>query len=163
MLDKWDSSLKCLPPERLLDMAPRLARPLVFTHGVFDRLKLDHVSALQAASSQGSCLVVALNTDASARLLDPQGTPPLHRLNDRARVIAALSCVSWVTWFEESTPALLLAALRPDVYVKGGDAAHMALADLPSAASRRDLRKVGAASAELSSAPALRQLDRVDS
>jgi len=121
MLDKWDSSLKCLPPDRLLEMAPRLARPLVFTNGVFDILHAGHVRSLEAASAQGSSLVVALNGDASAHGLGKRGDRPYHRLEDRARVVAALACVSWVTWFDEATPAALLAALRPDVYVKGGD------------------------------------------
>ncbi len=124
MLHKWDSSLKCLPPPRLAAMAPSLARPLVFTNGVFDLVHVGHVRCLKMASQQGSELVVALNTDASARALRKPGWPgqrPLNTLNDRARVIAALGCVSWVTWFEESTPAALLDLLRPDVYVKGGD------------------------------------------
>jgi len=131
VLDKWDSSLKCLPPDRLLEMAPRLARPLVFTNGVFDLLHVGHVSYLEAASAQGSCLVVALNSDASARGLGKPGDRPLHTLADRARVVAALSCVSWVTWFEEDTPAALLGALRPDVYVKGGDYSLDTLPETP--------------------------------
>ncbi len=120
VLDKWNSSLKCLPPERLLDMAPRLARPLVFTHGVFDLLQVNDVSDLEAASAHGSCLVVALHSDRSVRSGSATGDGPVHPLSDRARVVAALGCVSWVTWFDEDTPAALLAALRPEVYVKGG-------------------------------------------
>jgi D-glycero-beta-D-manno-heptose 1-phosphate adenylyltransferase len=121
MLDKWDSSLKCLAPGRLTEMAPWLARPLVFTNGVFDLLHIGHVSCLEAASRQGSCLVVALNGDASAAGLGKPGERPLNTLEHRARVVAALGCVAWVTWFNDATPAALLAALRPDVYVKGGD------------------------------------------
>ncbi len=135
VLDKWDSSLKCLPPDRLLEMAPRLARPLVFTNGVFDSLHIGHVSYLEAASAHGSCLVVALNSDRSAQAWadaqpDPEGRP-LHTLHDRARVVAALGCVSWVTWFDEDTPAALLAALRPEVYVKGGDYSLDGLPEAP--------------------------------
>lgn len=124
MLHKWDSSLKCLPPQRLVAMAPSLARPLVFTNGVFDLLHVGHVRCLELASQQGSELVVALNTDTSARGLNKTGWAgerPLNTLQDRARIVASLACVSWVTWFDEGTPAALLAALQPDVYVKGGD------------------------------------------
>ena len=121
MIDKWDSSLKCVPPERLREMAARLARPLVFTNGVFDILHAGHVRGLEAASAQGSSLVVALNSDRSARGLGKRGDRPYHTLEDQARVVGALACVSWVTWFDEPTPQALLEALRPDVYVKGGD------------------------------------------
>lgn len=124
MLDKWNSALKVLPPERLRETVSRVARPLVFTNGVFDILHAGHVAYLEAASAQGSSLVVALNSDRSARDLgksDHSGDRPFHTLADRARVVAALACVSWVTWFDEATPALLLQALRPEVYVKGGD------------------------------------------
>lgn len=124
MLDKWDSTRKYLPPARLTDQAAWLARPLVFTNGVFDLLHAGHVSCLETAARQGSCLVVALNGDASAAALGKTGWAgrrPLNTLADRARVVGALGCVSWVTWFDEATPAALLAALQPDVYVKGGD------------------------------------------
>lgn len=124
MFDDRDSLLKLLPPARLSDMAPWLGRPLVFTNGVFDLLHVGHVSCLEAARRQGSCLVVALNGDASAAALGKPGKAgqrPLNKLEDRSLVVSALGCVSWVTWFDEATPAALLAMLKPDVYVKGGD------------------------------------------
>ena len=124
MPDTSDSTQKCLAPGRLTDMAPQLPRPLVFTNGVFDLLHVGHVSCLETAARLGSCLVVALNGDASAAALGKAGwagTRPLNTLAHRARVVGALACVSWVTWFDEATPAALLAALQPDVYVKGGD------------------------------------------
>lgn len=93
----------------------------MFTNGVFDLLHIGHVSCLEAARRLGGTLVVALNGDASARALGKPGTRPFNGLQERSRVIAALGCVSWVTWFDEATPAALLARLRPDVYVKGGD------------------------------------------
>lgn len=134
MLHKWDSSLKCLPPQRLVTMAPTLARPLVFTNGVFDLLHVGHVRCLELASQQGSELVVALNSDTSARGLNKtgwRGERPLNTLQDRARIVASLACVSWVTWFDEGTPAALLAALQPDVYVKGGDYREEDLPETP--------------------------------
>lgn len=116
-----DSARKCLTPEQLLGMAARLPRPLVFTNGVFDLLHVGHVASLEAAAREGRSLVVALNSDASARRLGKPGERPWCPLAERARVVAALACVSWVSWFDEPTPGALLAALRPEVYAKGGD------------------------------------------
>ena len=117
----WNSSTKCLPPAALLAMAGDLPRPLVFTNGVFDLLHVGHVSYLERASRHGTCLVVALNSDASARALGKPGQRPVLPLAQRARLIAALGCVGWVTWFDEARPQALLDGLRPEVYVKGGD------------------------------------------
>lgn len=98
-----------------------LPAPVVFTNGVFDVLHRGHVSYLAQARAMGASLVVALNTDASARRLGKGADRPLNNAQDRAAVIAALESVSLVTWFDEDTPVQLLAELRPQVYVKGGD------------------------------------------
>jgi rfaE bifunctional protein nucleotidyltransferase chain/domain len=98
-----------------------LPGPVVFTNGVFDVLHRGHVSYLAQARQLGASLVVALNTDASARRLGKGPQRPLNGEADRACVIAALESVSLVTWFDEDTPVELLAELRPQVYVKGGD------------------------------------------
>lgn len=126
-----DSSVKCLAPDRLIERVPWLERPLVFTNGVFDLLHAGHVSCLEAARREGGSLVVALNSDASARQLGKPGTRPFCGLQERMRVVAALGCVSWVTWFDEPTPAALLAQLQPDVYVKGGDYSAEQLPETP--------------------------------
>lgn len=99
----------------------QLAQPVVFTNGVFDVLHRGHVSYLAQARALGASLVVALNTDASARRLGKGPDRPLNREQDRAAVIAALESVSLVTFFDEDTPVQLLEQLRPQVYVKGGD------------------------------------------
>ncbi|MGA0609283.1 adenylyltransferase/cytidyltransferase family protein [Caldimonas sp. KR1-144] len=99
----------------------QLPRPLVFTNGVFDLLHAGHVHCLEAARSEGRSLVVGINSDASARRLGKGLGRPVHGERDRARVVAALQCVSAVLLFDEDTPAALIDALRPDVYVKGGD------------------------------------------
>lgn len=101
--------------------AGTLARPLVFTNGVFDILHRGHVTYLDEAAQLGATLVVALNTDASAKRLGKGPDRPLNCQEDRAALIAALGCVSAVTFFDEDTPEVLIAALRPDVIVKGGD------------------------------------------
>ena len=98
-----------------------LPGPVVFTNGVFDVLHRGHVTYLAQARALGGSLVVALNTDASARRLGKGPDRPLNNEQDRAIVIAALESVSLVTWFDEDTPVQLLGELKPQVYVKGGD------------------------------------------
>jgi len=98
-----------------------LARPMVFTNGVFDVLHRGHVEYLHAARRLGASLVVAVNTDASARGLGKGPGRPLNRDVDRALVLAALASVDAVMFFAEPTPVALLARIRPDIYVKGGD------------------------------------------
>jgi D-glycero-beta-D-manno-heptose 1-phosphate adenylyltransferase len=98
-----------------------LQGPVVFTNGVFDVLHRGHVTYLAQARALGASLVVALNTDASARRLGKGPDRPLNSEADRAVVMASLESVSLVTWFDEDTPLQLLAELRPQLYVKGGD------------------------------------------
>jgi rfaE bifunctional protein nucleotidyltransferase chain/domain len=98
-----------------------LPRPVVFTNGVFDVLHRGHASYLAAARALGGSLVVALNTDASARRLGKGPDRPLNNEQDRAALIAALESVSLVTWFDEDTPLQLITELKPDILVKGGD------------------------------------------
>ena len=101
--------------------ALRAQGPVVFTNGVFDVLHRGHVSYLAQARSVGASLVVALNSDASARRLGKGPDRPLNNELDRAALMAALESVSLVTWFDEETPLALITELRPDVLVKGGD------------------------------------------
>ena len=115
MLDKICSRAQAL--ERL----KTLPRPLVFTNGVFDVIHRGHVVYLAQARALGASLIVALNTDASAKRLGKGPERPLNNEADRAIVIAALEAVSLVTWFDEDTPLELIAALKPDLLVKGGD------------------------------------------
>lgn len=101
--------------------AAALPGPVVFTNGVFDVLHRGHVTYLAQARALGGSLVVALNTDASARRLGKGPDRPLNGEEDRAIVMAALEAVDLVTWFDEDTPVQLLAELKPQVYAKGGD------------------------------------------
>src|SRR5215207_10077565 len=84
--------------------AGALARPLVFTNGVFDILHRGHVTYLAQARALGGSLAVALNSDASVRRLGKGRDRPVNALEDRLAVLAALESVSLVTWFEEDTP-----------------------------------------------------------
>jgi rfaE bifunctional protein nucleotidyltransferase chain/domain len=93
---------------------------LVFTNGIFDVLHRGHVALLVAARREGDALVVGLNTDASARRLKGPERP-INRERDRAYVLGALGCVDAVVLFDEDTPAEIVAALQPDVLVKGAD------------------------------------------
>ncbi len=110
----------CAPAD-LAARARQLARPLVFTNGVFDILHRGHVTYLAQARALGASLVVALNNDASAKRLGKGADRPINTLTDRAAVVAALGCVELVTWFDADTPLDLILALKPDVLVKGGD------------------------------------------
>ena len=98
-----------------------LARPLVFTNGVFDILHRGHVTYLAEARALGASLVVALNSDASVRRLGKGDDRPINTLQDRCAVMAALESVALVTWFEEDTPLARILECRPDHLVKGGD------------------------------------------
>lgn len=96
-------------------------RPLVFTNGVFDVLHRGHVTYLAQARALGAALLVAVNSDASARRLGKGPDRPLNREMDRALVVAHLQSVDHVVLFDEATPCELIERVRPDVYVKGGD------------------------------------------
>ncbi|MDN4018107.1 D-glycero-beta-D-manno-heptose 1-phosphate adenylyltransferase [Zwartia panacis] len=114
---------KILSPEACAQHIARgdWARPVVFTNGVFDILHRGHVTYLDEAAQLGGTLVVAINTDASARRLGKGPDRPLNNAQDRAALLASLACVTAVTFFDEDTPVALIGQLRPDIIVKGGD------------------------------------------
>jgi rfaE bifunctional protein nucleotidyltransferase chain/domain len=108
----------------------RAGKRIVLTNGCFDLLHRGHVEYLREAGALGDVLVVGLNSDASVRRLKGPSRPVIPA-EDRAAVLAALACVDHVVIFDEPTPRRLIAAVRPDVYVKGGD---YRLDDLPEKA-----------------------------
>jgi D-glycero-beta-D-manno-heptose 1-phosphate adenylyltransferase len=93
---------------------------VVFTNGCFDLLHPGHVETLEAARALGDVLIVGVNSDASVRELKGAGRPAVCE-QERAEVLAALECVDAVVVFNELTPRETIAALLPDVLVKGGD------------------------------------------
>ncbi|WP_433653068.1 D-glycero-beta-D-manno-heptose 1-phosphate adenylyltransferase [Micromonospora zamorensis] len=95
-------------------------RSVVFTNGCFDVLHRGHVRYLEQARALGDLLIVAVNSDGSVRRLKGADRP-VNPVEDRAALLAALACVDHVVVFEEDSPATLIEAVRPDVYVKGGD------------------------------------------
>jgi len=103
-----------------LELARSRGERIVMTNGCFDVLHAGHVRYLEQARVPGSRLIVALNSDASVTRLKGDGRP-VHRLEDRMRVIGALSAVDWVISFEADNPLQLVEAISPDILVKGGD------------------------------------------
>jgi rfaE bifunctional protein nucleotidyltransferase chain/domain len=93
---------------------------VVTTNGCFDLLHVGHIRYLEEARRLGDLLIVGVNSDASVRRIKGPDRPVVRDV-ERAEILAALACVDYVTVFDEPTPCELLAALRPDVHVKGGD------------------------------------------
>jgi D-beta-D-heptose 7-phosphate kinase/D-beta-D-heptose 1-phosphate adenosyltransferase len=104
----------------LLERERSRGRRVVFTNGCFDLLHVGHVRYLQQARQLGDLLVLGLNSDASIRRLKGPKRPLIGQ-EERAHILAALDCIDYVTIFDEDTPLELLAVLRPDILVKGGD------------------------------------------
>lgn len=96
---------------------------VVFTNGAFDILHLGHVDYLTFARSQGDCLIVGLNSDASVRRYKGAARPIVPQ-DERAALLGALRAVDHVVIFDEDEPRDLIAELLPDVLVKGEDWAH---------------------------------------
>ncbi len=111
-------SLDQLRTER--DRFRQAGKKVVFTNGCFDLLHPGHVRYLQQARALGDALIVALNSDRSVRELKGDKRPILTEA-ERSEVMAALACVDFVTVFDEPTPREIIAALLPDILVKGGD------------------------------------------
>ena len=94
---------------------------VVFTNGVFDLLHPGHIDVLRGARAEGEHLIVGVNSDSSTRRLGKGPDRPVRAQSERAYLLASLAMVDAVVLFDEDTPAELVAALHPDVIVKGGD------------------------------------------
>ena len=116
--------------------APAQWRPLVFTNGCFDLLHVGHLRYLQVAKSLGRSLIVGLNSDQSVQSIKPHppGFParPIVPENQRAELLVGLKPVDGVVIFTETTATQLLSALKPDIYVKGGDYGIETLPEAPT-------------------------------
>ncbi|HKO68174.1 MAG TPA: adenylyltransferase/cytidyltransferase family protein [Burkholderiaceae bacterium] len=112
---------KIIDRDVLVRATAALARPVVFTNGVFDILHRGHVTYLSRARALGASLFVAINSDASVRELGKGSDRPLNTAANRATIVAAIESVTMVTVFTERVPLAVLQIVRPDVYVKGGD------------------------------------------
>jgi rfaE bifunctional protein nucleotidyltransferase chain/domain len=124
MLDCYLSMIeKVLSQADLLGVRKGLraeGKSLVFTNGVFDLLHVGHIRYLAEARALGDALVVAINSDRIVRELKGEGRPVINE-SERAELLAALRHVTYVTVFDDVSPRTLIAALLPDVLVKGGD------------------------------------------
>ncbi len=102
----------------------------MFTNGCLDLLHRGHITYLNRAKTLGDVLLVGVNSDSSVRRLKGDGRP-INPLEDRMHVLGALSCVDGVIAFNGAMPADLLVAIRPDLYVKGGDYSVESLPEAP--------------------------------
>lgn len=116
--------------EHLNRRAQALPHPVVMTNGVFDILHRGHVTYLAQARALGESLVVAINSDASVKMLGKGDERPINTQEDRAAVLAALESVDLVVVFEDKVPLKAVELAHPDIYVKGGD---YRIEDLPEA------------------------------
>ena len=107
--------------KKKLALLRRQKREIAFTNGCFDILHYGHVSYLEAAKKRDRILIVGMNSDASVRSLDKGSDRPIVPQDQRAAVLAGLACVDLVVLFDEPTPAKLIAAVKPDVLIKGAD------------------------------------------
>jgi D-beta-D-heptose 7-phosphate kinase/D-beta-D-heptose 1-phosphate adenosyltransferase len=126
-----DTALGADELQRQLELHRSQGQRIVLTNGCFDVLHSGHTRYLNQAKQLGDVLVVALNSDDSVRKLKGAGRP-INGVADRAAVVAALSCVDYVTVFDTPTAAPLITQLRPEVYAKGGDYSPEMLAETPA-------------------------------
>jgi rfaE bifunctional protein nucleotidyltransferase chain/domain len=98
----------------------RQGKKIVFTNGCFDILHVGHIRYLTKARKMGDLLIVGLNTDRSVRMIKGDKRPIVSE-KERAEVLAALEIVDYVVLFDEPDPLRLIAALKPDILVKGAD------------------------------------------
>lgn len=137
-LRKTMRSAKIKSFEALLKIRARLRREgktIVFTNGCFDLIHGGHVHLFRTAKKSGDILIVALNTDASIRK-NKGPSRPIFPLSERFEVLAAFADIDYLTAFPEPTPRAVIAALRPDVLVKGGDREQAPLSDGPRSRPR---------------------------
>ena len=108
--------------QTILRFAPqkRNGRKVVFTNGCFDLLHPGHIRSLESARALGDFLIVGINSDSSVRALKGPGRPVIPQ-DERAEILASLECVDAVLIFDEPSPRTVIAALLPDILVKGGD------------------------------------------
>lgn len=106
--------------KKIVDTFHRQGKKIVFTNGCFDILHWGHAMYLEKAKAKGDKLIVALNSDASIRRIKGNSRP-IVKMHDRAKMIAALESVDYVTVFGEDTPLKTIKTLKPDILVKGSD------------------------------------------
>jgi len=104
----------------IINNLKKQGKTIAFTNGCFDILHYGHVKYLQSSKEKADVLIVALNSDSSVRKIKGRARPINKQIN-RIKVISALSCIDYVTIFNEETPLEVIRLLKPDVLIKGGD------------------------------------------
>lgn len=122
---------KIVTVKELAERSASLPKPVVMTNGVFDIIHRGHVTYLAQARELGQSLIVAVNSDASVKMLGKGDDRPINTEADRAAVLASLGSVDLVVIFKEKVPLNVIELAHPDIYVKGGD---YRVEDLPEAA-----------------------------
>lgn len=95
-------------------------KKIITTNGIFDIMHIGHLRYLQKSKSMGDILVVGINSDSSTKNLKGEKRP-INNENERAEILSGLSCIDYVTIFNEKTPEKFLAQIKPNIHVKGGD------------------------------------------
>ena len=106
--------------KNIAEKLKKVGKKIVTTNGIFDILHIGHIRYLQEAKKLGNILIVAVNSDSSAKKLKGPKRP-LNNENDRAEALAALECVDYVTVFNEENPIKILGIIKPNIHAKGGD------------------------------------------
>src|SRR3989338_8025600 len=106
--------------KNIAEKLKKVGKKIVTTNGIFDILHIGHIRYLQEAKKLGNILIVAVNSDSSAKKLKGPKRP-LNNENDRAESLAALKCVDYVTVFNEENPIKILGIIKPNIHAKGGD------------------------------------------
>lgn len=104
----------------IVEREKRKGKKIVFANGCFDIIHVGHIRYLKDAKKMGDLLIVAINSDSSARKLKGSGRPVMTE-NERAEIISALECTDYVTIFDETDASKLLLTLKPDIHAKGTD------------------------------------------
>ena len=105
---------------KVLESLREAGKRIVFTNGCFDILHAGHVRYLTAARSKGDALILGLNSDVSVKSIKPENRPIVSQ-DQRAEVLAGLTCVDYITIFDEPDPLVLIQTIKPDVLIKGAD------------------------------------------
>lgn len=119
-MDSREKILSLINLKKTLARLRKNGRTIAFTNGCFDILHAGHISYLETAKKKGRILVVGLNSDRSVRRIKGPRRPIMSD-KERARVLSALSCIDYVTIFQEATPLKLIQTIKPDVLIKGAD------------------------------------------
>ena len=105
---------------KVLESLREAGKRIVFTNGCFDILHAGHVRYLTAARSKGDALILGLNSDVSVKSIKPENRPIVSQ-DQRAEVLAGLTCVDYITIFDDPDPLVLIQTIKPDVLIKGAD------------------------------------------